>query len=377
MAENINIGNTPDGRFDRELELYSAFSEVEDKYVDEMLDDAKASRIRAEHRRRTVRIRGSIAACAAVIAIVIGIGVIPRGRLESARSSESAVMNDAAPAKKNNEAAKSDNAGAENTADATSDEEPMLATTTASAPEVSSESAEEMMEAAPTEEADERNDDYREDAKSDDGDALAENDKTPSGNVQSLTPDKKDEASAAEETDKPLAKGDHVTLKDGSGWYVGEVIGEELFGDMILSDRPLAQFRLRGFDDRYITAMIDGGGCRALITDDFNAKDLAELAKGLGFKKHLHCEKYYGSNGEEEISEEMFRGSILKLITEHGDRYELDPTFSGGTGTIGNYICWIGDENDRYISDVYITVSEDAVIVTCCNATAMFVEKGK
>ena len=93
MAENINIGNAGKDKNARALELYEAFSDVRGEYVDEMLDDRTAAEIRAANRRKSMRLRSSLAAFAAVIAIVVGISVIPHGKMESSGGSNKAVLN--------------------------------------------------------------------------------------------------------------------------------------------------------------------------------------------------------------------------------------------------------------------------------------------
>lgn len=62
---------------DRAFELYRALSDVDGRFVEEMLDDGIAEDIRAENRRRRITLRSSLTAAAAVFLLVIGIGVLP------------------------------------------------------------------------------------------------------------------------------------------------------------------------------------------------------------------------------------------------------------------------------------------------------------
>lgn len=371
MAENINIGNTPDRKYERELALYSAFSEVDDRYVDEMLDDSKAREIRAANRRKAHSVRNWVAACAAVFAIVVGISVIPHGS-----SSDMATANHQKSAE-----ARSDNAVKEEAAGETNDEaddvdggsaKPNAPTTTAAeAPRMEEE---ERAEEAPAEYSfDEAPSNT---VESHDRDVTSDKKKAEGKKVQSLKPESTEPADAAKDDNRAqMSTGEYVTLSDGTGWFVGEYIDRTLVGELVSKENGYEIYELEGFDPRFMTAMINNDGCRAMITDDFRTENLAELAEGLNFREHLICDKYYGSNDWEPVSEEMFRNSTLKLMTDYGGNYKLDPTFGGGTGSMGNYMCRIGTKDDTYIGEVNITVFENAVIVTCFNASAMFVEK--
>lgn len=362
MAENINIGNTPEGKYERELALYSAFSDAEDRFVDEMLDDRKAREIKAANRRKARRFRNTIAACAAAFAIVVGLGVIPHGS-----SSDMATSNHQKSAEARTDNAVKEEAAGDTDAGGSARSDAPMTTTTAAAPQT--EAAEQADEApeAPSEYSFEEVPPNT--IESHDGDKK----KADSKEGQSLKPESTE--AAKDEDHAQMSSGDYVTLSDGTGWYVGEYIDEALVGELVSKEKGFEVFELEGFDPRFMTVLANSDGCRAMITDDFRTENLAELAEGLNFREHLICDKYYGSNDWEPVSEEKFRNSTLKLMTEYGANYKLDPTFGGGTGSMGNYMCRIGTKDDTYIGEVNITVFENAVIVTCCNASAMFVEK--
>ena len=381
MAENINIGNTPEknDKKERALLLYEAFSEADEKYVSEMLSDATAARIRAEHRRKTMRFRSSLAACAAVLALVIGLSVIPRGGLSKSDSPKEAKnfaaaerAEDAAPAAdapaKSDEAVNADNAETDKTEAVTTTQ---AAAEAAEGAEVADEKKEELedMDMGQADNTPEppKSETYDENKPAKQGVApeLPETIKTEEKD--------KTESVVPENTDM---KG-YIELKDGSGWYVGEYItDEEQCGKLISKEDGFEVYELKGFDPAYIAAVKYDGNCKALITADFRKETLGELAEGLGFKEHLFCEKYLAAETDdyEYVSEEMFRNSTLKLLTDYRKDFRLDPGFTGGIGVANTYLCRIGTENETYIGKVYITIEEDYVIVTCFNASALFME---
>ena len=92
---------TANERNDRAYELYRALSDVDEKYVGEMLDEGIAEDIRAANRRKRITMRSSLTAAAAVFVLVIGIGVLPNlGGLNTDKATE---KNDAAAEQQVNE----------------------------------------------------------------------------------------------------------------------------------------------------------------------------------------------------------------------------------------------------------------------------------
>lgn len=86
---------TANEKNDRAYELYRALSDVDEKYVGEMLDDGIAEDIRAANRRKRITMRSSLTAVAAVFVLVIGIGILPN--LSGLEKNDEAVMKQAAP----------------------------------------------------------------------------------------------------------------------------------------------------------------------------------------------------------------------------------------------------------------------------------------
>ena len=368
MAENINIGNTLEKKNDRELALYSAFSEADDKYVNEMLSDETAARIRAEHRRKALRFRSAIAGCAAVFAIVVGLAVIPHGKMDKSSGSNFAAAkkaDEAAPAADAPQYAEApeqaDNGGGENRGS-----EEAVTTTTAA--------MEENVEAA---------DNYDEDAKAEDGPS-AEKDATfdnvgVGGDNDNKGKDKYNAPDVKEETEslvpmKPV-RYDCITLKNGTEWFVGEAIeNDSLIGGLISGEDGYEVYELKGFDPGFITAVKNDSGYNAAVTTDLRKDTLAELSGGLGFGEHLFCEKYYGPDGQEDISDEQFRSSVLKLMTERGEAYRLAAGSDLQADTPGSYLCRIGTDDVTFIKDVVINVAGKNVSVICGKTTVVFTE---
>lgn len=71
-------------------ELYRAISDVDERYVTEMLDDSIAEDIRTANRRKRITMRSTLTAVAAVFVLVIGIGILPN--LRGIQKSDDAVM---------------------------------------------------------------------------------------------------------------------------------------------------------------------------------------------------------------------------------------------------------------------------------------------
>lgn len=369
MAENINIGNTPEKKYDRELALYSAFSEADGKYVNEMLSDETAARIRAEHRRKALRFRSAIAGCAAVFAIVVGLAVIPHGKLDKSSGSNFAAAkkaDEAAPAADAPQYAEApeqaDNGGGE---DRGSDE---AVTTTAAVREENVEAAENYDEDAKAEEA-----------PSDKKDAAYDNVKIGGNDKEKI---KENAPVLEEETEsllpmKPVRDG-FITLKNGTEWFVGEAVENDSFiGGLISEEDGYEVYELKGFDPGFITAVKNDSGYNAAITTDLRKDTLAELSEGLGFGEHLYCDKYYGSGEPEDISDEQFRSSVLKLITERGEAYRLSSDSDVQADTPGSYMCRIGTDDVTFIKDVNITVADKTVLVICGKTTVKFTEEAK
>lgn len=68
------------------FQLYSLLSEADEKFVAEALDDSIAEDIRAKNRRKMIRMRSALAACAAVVVLVVGLSVMPKDKLEKSDS---------------------------------------------------------------------------------------------------------------------------------------------------------------------------------------------------------------------------------------------------------------------------------------------------
>ncbi len=370
MAENINIGSGTGDMSDknkRALDLYGAFSLAEDKFVDEMLSDETAEKIRAANRRKTLRFRSSVAACAAAVAIVVGIGVIPKHNLDTAKSSKNAGGSNYAAAEKSEAAPQSDNApnydgvvgeSAEEEAGTNDDQ------SGAAAPEVPMQAYDEAPADKGSEEIGYSMGSAGGSGKSDRETAAAEEE------TDNAVSD-----SAGDEDPELLYTGVYLTFKDGTNWFVGDRIGTDNRGKRVYDENGYVVYTLKGFDPGYMVAVMQGNSCFAAITADFQTGTLAELSGGLNFKDNLYLD-YYMTDGETQgLDDSLFRNSALKILTDHAGDYKLDRDFENIDliGSDGNYVCRIGTEDECFIEPIYITIHDKAILVVCYNAAALFV----
>ncbi|MCR5123334.1 MAG: hypothetical protein K6B74_13060 [Ruminococcus sp.] len=369
MAENINIGNGLGGISDREqraLELCEAFSLAEDKFVDEMMSDEVAEKIRAANRRKTLRFRSSVAACAAVLAIVVGIGVIPKGQLKTAESAEGANNNFVA-AEKSDAAPQSDNYDDYDgtTGDKAEEEigfsdkpqgaaapESPITTTTAMREEVAPEKKPKTIKGG-----------------------LGNH-----GNEMTAEAEADEDNAASEDAESGkkvrLAPGEYLTRADGTDWFVGNNIDRKNCGKLLYNENGYDVYELNGFDNGYMTAVVRDNKCFAAITADFQKGSLAELAHGLKFAGELHCDQYMSDGEVKELDESVFRNSALRILTEYAVDYDLDPEFKNiDLIGDGNYICRLGNEGETFVEPIYISIHDKAVLIVCYNAAALFVAK--
>ena len=369
MAENINIGNGLGDISDREqraLELCEAFSLAEDKFVDEMMSDEVAEKIRAANRRKTLRFRSSVAACAAVLAIVVGIGVIPMGLLETEKTATSAGDRNFAAAEKSDAAPKSDNAdnncdgAAEYAEEARPDDEPQNAI----APEAPAQTTTTMA--------------MSEEAVIDDKPKTAMGSFEDRSDAKTAEADEDNAASEDAESGKKvrLAPGEYLTRADGTDWFVGNNIDRKNCGKLLYNENGYDVYELNGFDNVYMTAVVRDNKCFAAITADFQKGSLAELAHGLKFAGDLHCDQYMSDGEVKELDESVFRNSALRILTEYAVDYDLDPEFKNiDLIGDGNYICRLGNEGETFVEPIYISIHDKAVLIVCYNAAALFVAK--
>ena len=217
---------------DRAFELYRAVSDVDEKYVGEMLDDDLAESIRAANRRRRITFRSSVTAAAAVFVLVIGLGLVPR--LGGISKSEYA----AKEADHANVAAPETQAAEQNDEDFTGD-----------APK-DFEGAE--MDAAPeynneTEDAEAAEDNFAGAAPEAEADEAQPERSTPSGKTA-------ENYNAGE-----YKKIDLLTLPDGRSYdiYKGFVITQDMLGDTIAEADEYILYELAGIDPELGAAAYD------------------------------------------------------------------------------------------------------------------------
>ena len=362
----INIGDNSK-RDERALTVYEAFSEADEKYVREMLSDAAAARIREANRKKSFRIKSSVAAIAAVFALVIGLNVIPAGRMNkdsggSAYKTAEAPQGDNAKSAtiegKTNEAEKRDE-GAMN------DEAPQAVQQEAAA-------AADEDNTPPPEYAEETETlDGMDKQESADGKTVA-GDATLNGNVDSMRPSVTEEA--AGDSGAGFGAGEYVKLGNGAEYYVGEELGTDKYCGADISDGATADgdtkaCEFKGFDPEYLVVLKHGGRLYAAITADLERSDLSELSEGLHFSEYLRCDGVPGGEKNDEADFESFKSSILE--GKDAGKYVFTDELPKDTGL--TFVCRLGTEDRTFVQPIVITIGDKSVSVTCMNGFGYYV----
>ncbi|MBR1723446.1 MAG: hypothetical protein IJ723_00265 [Ruminococcus sp.] len=207
-------------RNERAYELYRAVSDVDERYVGEMLDDDLAEKIRAANKRRRITVRSSVTAAAAVFVLVIGIGVLPNlGGMKKYDSAGDRNENAAVAQQEKSE-----------TEEAAADDTDLYDGETAEAEDIEEEPAyDDAMEAAPTDNAE---------IAADENEAYENN----KGNA--ISPDR------AYEGEQQYDAYDLVTLEDGRSYLIFDDgdITEDMLGDTLAETEEYVFYELKNID---------------------------------------------------------------------------------------------------------------------------------
>lgn len=330
---------------DNGLYIYEAFSEAKPEYVDEMLSDSTAENIRRQNRKRTFRLHSAMAACAAVLAVVVGLSVIPRQNLQSGDNThnitdkstnvystddiaEDEMLENQTEFGINAQDDKNYNDRLDFQDEATADAEITQDTAlTAAEPET------------PTEEMQEDN--ITNDIIGSDGFTSAEN---------------------SEGTNQTDLAPEILTLSDGRQYIFGTPLTQKDFGNPIEQGDDYMAYSFGNFSsDVFICIYMENKICLGIRYDAPPPENLGELFKALGMRYYLHCNGAGVGEVSFEYTDEKFQKEIWDCVFD--DPYNA-PLVSAENETENDCLvfnCRLGTDIDTYIGDITLTIYPDGI----------------
>ena len=365
------------------FELYKAFSEADSRFVDEMLDDDLAEKIRAANKRRRIRLYSTFAAAAAVVVIAVGLSVFPR---ESIGKSETAKENIAFGENSRGNMGAGENADgdalyapeAEKAEDAPMNIAPPTTTAaeTDNAPKTqemfdgeeqpAEEKAAELPSSAAESSSSKDGFDYT-GKSSHKGAAVSP---VPSDDVpyEETPPDDIDlpDLSSVDDSSEsggakdsaPEVDAETVALSDNVVFALAEEVSNNHRGRLLAEGDGFTLYSFDNCDPEAIVTVERDGVYRAALRVGALPDTLEELAEALDLKRYLRCEGIEGS--ETRLTDEQFRDEVLSDLLADGDKLTLTDSKPAGEGI--TCLCRLGTDRETYADGIMLTVFEDGSV---------------